>query len=146
MIQELKGFQYLKTYKKVKVTFLKDEANDHIENLQMLVFFEGFEKPVYATKLNSFEFYETTVYDRERAWANIPFIYSKITSRKVQKIKLKDSELNKFRKFLSRFNLRTVNLAFGEVMSSIYKLDASKFSEKSKLKSRGEKRVQIVLP
>ena len=103
MIQELNKLQCLKTYKKVRITFLKDETNDYIENLQMLIFLEGFEKPVYATKLNAFEFYEATVYDRERTWANIPFIYNKITSRKVQKIKLKDSELNKLRKFLARF-------------------------------------------
>ena len=89
MIQELSKLQCLKTYKKVKITFLKDETNEYIENLQMLIFLEGFEKPVYATKLNAFEFYEATVYDRERTWANIPFIYNKITSRKVQKIKLK---------------------------------------------------------
>ena len=102
----------------------------------MLIFLEGFEKPVYATKLNAFEFYEATVYDRERTWANIPFIYNKITSRKVQKIKLKDSELNKLRKFLARFNLRTVNLIFGEVMSSLNKLDGSKFSNKPQKKVR----------
>ena len=141
MIQELNK---LKTYKKVRITFLKDETNDYIENLQMLIFLEGFEKPVYATKLNAFEFYEATVYDRERTWANIPFIYNKITSRKVQKIKLKDSELNKLRKFLARFNLRTVNLIFGEVMSSLNKLDGSKFSNKPQKKVR--EKVQIVLP
>lgn len=144
MIQELSKLQCLKTYKKVKITFLKDEANEYIENLQMLIFLEGFEKPVYATKLNAFEFYEATVYDRERTWANIPFIYNKITSRKVQKIKLKDSELNKLRKFLARFNLRTVNLIFGEVMSSLNKLDGSKFSNKPQKKVR--EKVQIVLP
>ncbi|MBP3931282.1 MAG: hypothetical protein MR346_13475 [Clostridium sp.] len=144
MIQELSKLQCLKTYKKVKITFLKDETNEYIENLQMLIFLEGFEKPVYATKLNAFEFYEATVYDRERTWANIPFIYNKITSRKVQKIKLKDSELNKLRKFLARFNLRTVNLIFGEVMSSLNKLDGSKFSNKPQKKVR--EKVQIVLP
>lgn len=144
MIQELNKLQCLKTYKKVRITFLKDETNDYIENLQMLIFLEGFEKPVYATKLNAFEFYEVTVYDRERTWANIPFIYNKITSRKVQKIKLKDSELNKLRKFLARFNLRTVNLIFGEVMSSLNKLDGSKFSNKPQKKVR--EKVQIVLP
>lgn len=144
MIQELNKLQCLKTYKKVRITFLKDETNDYIENLQMLIFLEGFEKPVYATKLNAFEFYEATVYDRERTWANIPFIYNKITSRKVQKIKLKDSELNKLRKFLARFNLRTVNLIFGEVMSSLNKLDGSKFSYKPQKKVR--EKVQIVLP
>ena len=144
MIQELNKFQCLKTYKKVRITFLKDETNEYIENLQMLIFLEGFEKPVYATKLNAFEFYEATVYDRERTWANIPFIYNKITSRKVQKIKLKDSELNKLRKFLARFNLRTVNLIFGEVMSSLNKLDGSKFSNKPQKKVR--EKVQIVLP
>lgn len=144
MIQELNKLQCLKTYKKVRITFLKDETNDYIENLQMLIFLEGFEKPVYATKLNAFELYEATVYDRERTWANIPFIYNKITSRKVQKIKLKDSELNKLRKFLARFNLRTVNLIFGEVMSSLNKLDGSKFSNKPQKKVR--EKVQIVLP
>ena len=144
MIQELNKLQCLKTYKKVRITFLKDETNDYIENLQMLIFLEGFEKPVYATKLNAFEFYEATVYDRERTWANIPFIYNKITSRKVQKIKLKDSELNKLRKFLARFNLRTVNLIFGEVMSSLNKLDGSKFSNKPQKKVR--EKVQVVLP
>ena len=144
MIQELNKLQCLKTYKKVRITFLKDETNDYIENLQMLIFLEGFEKPVYATKLNAFEFYEATVYDRERTWANIPFIYNKITSRKVQKIKLKDSELNKLRKFLARFNLRTVNLIFGEVMSSLNKLDGSKFSNKPQKKVR--EKVQIILP
>ena len=144
MILELNKLQCLKTYKKVRITFLKDETNDYIENLQMLIFLEGFEKPVYATKLNAFEFYEATVYDRERTWANIPFIYNKITSRKVQKIKLKDSELNKLRKFLARFNLRTVNLIFGEVMSSLNKLDGSKFSNKPQKKVR--EKVQIVLP
>ena len=144
MIQELNKFQCLKTYKKVRITFLKDETNEYIENLQMLIFLEGFEKPVYATKLNAFEFYEATVYDRERTWANIPFIYNKITSRKVQKIKLKDSELNKLRKFLARFNLRTVNLIFGEVMSSLNKLDGSKFSNKPQKKVR--EKVQVVLP
>lgn len=144
MIQELSKLQCLKTYKKVKITFLKDETNEYIENLQMLIFLEGFEKPVYATKLNAFEFYEATVYDRERTWANIPFIYNKITSRKVQKIKLKDSELNKLRKFLARFNLRTVNLIFGEVMSSLNKLDGSKFSNKPQKKVR--EKVQVVLP
>lgn len=144
MIQELNKLQCLKTYKKVRITFLKDETNEYIENLQMLIFLEGFEKPVYATKLNAFEFYEATVYDRERTWANIPFIYNKITSRKVQKIKLKDSELNKLRKFLARFNLRTVNLIFGEVMSSLNKLDGSKFSNKPQKKVR--EKVQIVLP
>ena len=144
MIQELSKLQCLKTYKKVRITFLKDETNDYIENLQMLIFLEGFEKPVYATKLNAFEFYEATVYDRERTWANIPFIYNKITSRKVQKIKLKDSELNKLRKFLARFNLRTVNLIFGEVMSSLNKLDGSKFSNKPQKKVR--EKVQVVLP
>lgn len=144
MIQELNKFQCLRTYKKVRITFSKDEANDYIENLQMLIFLEGFEKPVYATKLNAFEFYEATVYDRERTWANIPFIYNKITSRKVQKIKLKDSELNKLRKFLARFNLRTVNLIFGEVMSSLNKLDGSKFNNKPQKKVR--EKVQIVLP
>ena len=144
MIQELNKLQCLKTYKKVRITFLKDETNEYIENLQMLIFLEGFEKPVYATKLNAFEFYEATVYDRERTWANIPFIYNKITSRKVQKIKLKDSELNKLRKFLARFNLRTVNLIFGEVMSSLNKLDGSKFSNKPQKKVR--EKVQVVLP
>ena len=144
MIQELNRLQCLKTYKKVKITFLKDETNDYIENLQMLIFLEGFEKPIYATKLNAFEFYETTVYDRERAWANIPFIYGKVTSRKVQKIKLKDSELNKLRKFLAKFNLRTVNLIFGEVMHNLYKLDASKFSNKPQKKVR--EKVQVILP
>lgn len=144
MIQELNKLQCLKTYKKVRITFLKDETNEYIENLQMLIFLEGFEKPVYATKLNAFEFYEATVYDRERTWANIPFIYNKITSRKVQKIKLKDSEINKLRKFLARFNLRTVNLIFGEVMSSLNKLDGSKFSNKPQKKVR--EKVQIVLP
>ena len=144
MIQELNKLQCLKTYKKVRITFLKDETNEYIENLQMLIFLEGFEKPVYATKLNAFELYEATVYDRERTWANIPFIYNKITSRKVQKIKLKDSELNKLRKFLARFNLRTVNLIFGEVMSSLNKLDGSKFSNKPQKKVR--EKVQIVLP
>ena len=144
MIQELSKLQCLKTYKKVKITFLKDETNEYIENLQMLIFLEGFEKPVYATKLNAFEFYEATVYDRERTWANIPFIYNKITSRKVKKIKLKDSELNNLRKFLARFNLRTVNLIFGEVMSSLNKLDGSKFSNKPQKKVR--EKVQIVLP
>lgn len=144
MIQELSKLQCLKTYKKVKITFLKDETNEYIENLQMLIFLEGFEKPVYATKLNAFEFYEATVYDRERTWANIPFIYNKITSRKVQKIKLKDKELDKLRKFLAKFNLRTVNLIFGEVMSSLNKLDGSKFSNKPQKKVR--EKVQIVLP
>lgn len=144
MIQELSKLQCLKTYKKVKITFLKDETNEYIENLQMLIFLEGFEKPVYATKLNAFEFYEATVYDRERTWANIPFIYNKITSRKVQKIKLKDKELDKLRKFLAKFNLRTVNLIFGEVMSSLNKLDGSKFSNKPQKKVR--EKVQVVLP
>lgn len=144
MIQELSKLQCLKTYKKVKITFLKDETNEYIENLQMLIFLEGFEKPVYATKLNAFEFYEATVYDRERTWANIPFIYNKITSRKVQKIKLKDKELDNLRKFLAKFNLRTVNLIFGEVMSSLNKLDGSKFSNKPQKKVR--EKVQVVLP
>ena len=31
MIQELSRFAYLRTYKKVRVTFLKDEDNNYIE-------------------------------------------------------------------------------------------------------------------
>ena len=144
MIQELNRLQCLKTYKKVKITFLKDETNDYIENLQMLIFFEGFENPVYATKLNVFEFYEKTTYETERAWANVPFINGTITKKEVRKIRLKDSELNKLRKFLSRFNLRTINLVFGEVMHNLNKLDASKFSNKPVKKTR--EKVQVFVP
>lgn len=61
MIHELGKFEYFKTYKKVKVVFLKDEENNYIENLQMLIFLGDYKDPVYATKLNSFEFYEKEV-------------------------------------------------------------------------------------
>lgn len=142
MIQELNRFQYFKTYKKVKITFLKDETNNFIENLQMLVFLGEYKDPVYATKLNAFEFYKTTIYETERAWANVPFINGKINKKEIEKIKLKDSELNKLKKFLSQFNLRTINLVFGEVMHSLNKLDASKFSEKPKKKTR--EKVQVI--
>jgi len=144
MIQELSKLQCLKTYKKVNITFLKDETNDYIENLQMLVFLEGFEKPVYATKLNVFEFYDKTVYETERYWVNVPFINGTITKKEVRKIRLKDSELNRLRKFLSKFNLRTINLVFGEVMHNLNKLDASKFSNKPVGKTR--EKVQVFIP
>ena len=144
MIQELNRLQYFKTYKKVRITFLKDETNDYIENLQMLVFLGEFENPVYATKLNAFEFYEKTVYETERAWANVPFINGTATKKEVRKIRLKDGELNKLKKFLSKFNLRTINLVFGEVMHNLNKLDASKFSNKPVAKTR--EKVQVFIP
>ena len=118
MTQELGKFEYFKTYKKVRITFLKDEDNNYIENLQMLIFLGDYEKPVFATKLNVFEFYETTVYNSERVWMNIPFVVN-TTSSKVTKIKLKDSEFNRLKKFLSKFNLRTINLIMGETICRI---------------------------
>ena len=144
MIQELNRFQCLRTYKKVRITFLKDETNDYIENLQMLIFFEGFEKPVYATKLNAFEFYETVVYESERKWANIPFIQGDVTKKTVKRIRLKDADYNKLTKFLSRFNLRTINLTIGEVFYNLKKLDAESFSNKPKKTVR--EKVQVFIP
>ena len=140
MIQELSRFAYLRTYKKVRVTFLKDEDNNYIENLQMLVFLGDYEKPVFATKLNTFEFYEATVYNSERVWMNVPFIVN-TTSSKVTKIRLNDSELKRFDKFSSKFNIKTINLIRGEVFSRIKSLDASDFSKKPVKKKR--ERVQI---
>ena len=140
MIQELSRFAYLRTYKKVRVTFLKDEDNNYIENLQMLVFLGDYEKPVFATKLNTFEFYEATVYNSERVWMNVPFIVN-TTSSKVTKIRLNDSELKRFDKFSSKFNIKTINLIRGEVFSHIKSVDASDFSKKPVKKKR--ERVQI---
>ena len=144
MIQELNRFQCLRTYKKVRITFLKDETNDYIENLQMLIFFEGFEKPVYATKLNAFEFYETVIYESERKWANIPFIQGDVTKKTVNRIRLKDGDYAKLSKFLSRFNLRTINLVTGEVFHNLRKLDAESFSNKPKKAVR--EKVQVFIP
>ena len=140
MIQELSRFAYLRTYKKVRVTFLKDEDNNYIENLQMLVFLGDYEKPVFATKLNTFEFYEATVYNSERVWMNVPFIVN-TTSSKVTKIRLNDSEFKRFDKFSSKFNIKTINLIRGEVFSRIKSLDASDFSKKPVKKKK--ERVQI---
>ena len=140
MIQELSRFAYLRTYKKVRVTFLKDEDNNYIENLQMLVFLGDYEQPVFATKLNTFEFYEATVYNSERVWMNVPFIVN-TTSSKVTKIRLNDSELKRFDKFSSKFNIKTINLIRGEVFSRIKSLDASDFSKKPVKKKK--ERVQI---
>ena len=140
MIQELSRFAYLRTYKKGRVTFLKDEDNNYIENLQMLVFLGDYEKPVFATKLNTFEFYEATVYNSERVWMNVPFIVN-TTSSKVTKIRLNDSELKRFDKFSSKFNIKTINLIRGEVFSRIKSLDASDFSKKPVKKKK--ERVQI---
>ena len=140
MIQELSRFAYLRTYKKVRVTILKDEDNNYIENLQMLVFLGDYEKPVFATKLNTFEFYEATVYNSERVWMNVPFIVN-TTSSKVTKIRLNDSELKRFDKFSSKFNIKTINLIRGEVFSRIKSLDASDFSKKPVKKKK--ERVQI---
>ena len=140
MIQELSRFAYLRTYKKVRVTFLKDEDNNYIENLQMLVFLGNYEKPVFATKLNSFEFYEATVYNSERVWMNIPFIVN-TTSSKVTKIRLNDSELKRFDKFSSKFPIKTINLIRGEVFSHIKSLDVSDFGKKPVKKKK--ERVQI---
>ena len=140
MIQELSRFAYLRTYKKVRVTFLKDEDNNYFENLQMLVFLGDYEKPVFATKLNTFEFYEATVYNSERVWMNVPFIVN-TTSSKVTKIRLNDSELKRFDKFSSKFNIKTINLIRGEVFSRIKSLDASDFSKKPVKKKK--ERVQI---
>lgn len=140
MIQELSRFAYLRNYKKVRVTFLKDEDNDYIENLQMLVFLGNYEKPVFATKLNSFEFYEATVYNSERVWMNIPFIVN-TTSSKVTKIRLNDSELKRFDKFSSKFPIKTINLIRGEVFNSIKNLEASDFSKKPVKKKKERVRV-----
>lgn len=145
MIQELGKFEYFKNYKKVKVTFIKDEKNNYIENIQMLIFLGNYENPVYATRLNSFEFYETTVYDRVRVWENIPFIHNNINHRKIKKIKLKDSEIKKLKNFLKQFNLKTIELIFGEVMRSVNKIDGSKFEERPKKNKTPIKREQIVL-
>ena len=142
MIKELGRFEYFKTYKKVKVTFLKDEENDYIENLQMLIFLGDYKEPVFATKLNTFEFYEKTVYDSERVWVNVPFITNS-TKRVVTKVKLKDSELNRLKKFLSQFNLRTINLVFGEVIHNLNKLDGANFTSKP-VKKQAERKVQVL--
>lgn len=145
MIQELGKFEYFKTYKKVKVTFLKDERNNYIENIQMLIFLGDYKNPVYATKLNSFEFYETTVFDRVRVWEKIPFIYNNVNHRKIKKVKLKDKEVQKLRNFLKQFNLKTIELVFGEVMSGINKIDGSKLEERPKRNKADRKREQIIL-
>ena len=143
MIQELSKLQCLRNYKGSRVEFLKAEKDDYIENLQMLVYLEGFDNPVFATKLNVFEFYETTVYNSERVWMNIPFVVN-TTSSKVTKIKLKDSEDNRFRKFLSRLTFKTSRMVYEEVGKSIYKLDSSMFTEKDrKPKREGVKLVQM---
>ena len=106
----------------------------------MLVFLGDYEKPVFATKLNTFEFYEATVYNSERVWMNVPFIVN-TTSSKVTKIRLNDSELKRFDKFSSKFNIKTINLIRGEVFSHIKSLDASDFSKKPVKKKK--ERVQI---
>lgn len=145
MIQELGKFEYFKTYKKVKVVFLKDEENNYIENLQMLIFLGDYKDPVYATKLNSFEFYETTVFDRVRVWEKIPFVHNNVNHRVVKKIKLKDSEMKKLKGFLKQFNLKTIELTFGEVIRSINKVDGSQFTERPKKNKKVRKREQLIL-
>ena len=145
MIQELGKFEYFKTYKKVKVVFLKDEENNYIENLQMLIFLGDYKNPVYATKLNSFEFYEKEVFDRVRVWEKIPFVHNNVNHRVVKKIKLKDSEMKKLKGFLKQFNLKTIELTFGEVIRSINKVDGSQFTERPKKNKKVRKREQLIL-
>lgn len=145
MIQELGKFEYFKTYKKVKVVFLKDEENNYIENLQMLIFLGDYKNPVYATKFNSFEFYEKEVFDRVRVWEKIPFVHNNVNHRVVKKIKLKDSEMKKLKGFLKQFNLKTIELTFGEVIRSINKIDGSQFTERQKKNKKVRKREQLIL-
>lgn len=143
MIQELSKLQCLRNYKGSRVEFLKAEKDDYIENLQMLVYLEGFDNPVFATKLNVFEFYTSTYYQMNRKWANIPFIFDPVKVE-AKKIKLKDSEDNRFRKFLSRLTFKTSRMVYEEVGKSIYKLDSSMFTEKDKKPKReGVKLVQM---
>lgn len=143
MIQELSKLQCLRNYKGSRVEFLKAEKDDYIENLQMLVYLEGFDNPVFATKLNVFEFYTSTYYQMNRKWANIPFIFDPVKVE-TKKIKLKDSEDSRFRKFLSRLTLKTSRMVYEEVGKSIYKLDSSMFTEKDKKPKReGVKLVQM---
>ena len=78
-----------------------------------------------------------------RKWANIPFIFDPVKVE-VKKIKLKDSEDKRFKKFLSRLTLRTSTMVLEEVRKSLYKLDSSMFSEKDKKPKReGVKLVSI---
>ena len=86
MTQELSRLQCLRNYKGSRVEFLKAEKDDYIENLQMLVYLDGFKNPVFATKLNVFEFYTSTYYQMNRRWANIPFIFDpvKVEVKKIQ--------------------------------------------------------------
>ena len=143
MTQELSRLQCLRNYKGSRVEFLKAEKDDYIENLQMLVYLDGFKNPVFATKLNVFEFYTSTYYQMNRKWANIPFIFDPVKVE-VKKIKLKDSEDKRFKKFLSRLTLRTSTMVLEEVRKSLYKLDSSMFSEKDKKPKReGVKLVSI---
>ena len=111
----------------------------------MLIFLGDYKDPVYATKLNSFEFYETTVFDRVRVWEKIPFVHNNVNHRVVKKIKLKDSEMKKLKGFLKQFNLKTIELTFGEVIRSINKVDGSQFTERPKKNKKVRKREQLIL-
>lgn len=140
MIQELNKLQLLKQYKKVNVVFVKDEDNNYIENLQMLIFLPEYEKPVYATKLNCFETVEVTKYRRERKWANIPFICDCIPF-KVTKIKLKDKEFGKLRKFLSQFRFSTQSYLYDEISLAISRVDGKDFTNKPVKQPKPRKRI-----
>ena len=142
MIQELNKLQLLKQYKTARVVFMKDEENNYIENLQMLIFFPEYKNPVFASKLNSFEIIEVKKYIRKRKWENIPFFGESIPVT-VKKVKIKESEFGRLRKFYSQFRFSTQNYLYDEVAIEISKLDGSKFTEKPKKKSKPRKRVSI---
>lgn len=135
MIQELSKLQCLKNYKGARVEFLKGEKNDFIECLQMLVYLEGIDKPVFATKLNNFEFHTTVQYKMSRKWVNVPFIFDP-SKEEVKKIKLKESEDKRLRKFLAKLTYKTSRMAYNEVLTSIGKLDSSMFTERPKKSAR----------
>ena len=143
MIQELKGLQYLKKYKEARVEFLKAEGDDYIEHLQMLVYLKGFKNPVFATKINSFEFYTSRYYKMNRRWANIPFIFDPVEVE-VEKIKLKKAEHQRLSKFLSKFTLKTSLMILEEVNHSIYDLNGCMFKKKDeKPKKEKEKFIRM---
>lgn len=135
MIQELTRMQCLKNYKGARVELLKSEKNNYIEHLQILVYLDGIEKPIFASKLNNFEFYTTTKYKMNKKWANIPFIFDP-SKEEVKKIRLKDGEDKKLRKLLSKLTYKTSRMVYDEVLGSINKLDSSKFTERPKKPQR----------
>ena len=111
----------------------------------MVIFLGDYKNPVYATKLNSFEFYEKEVFDRVRVWEKIPFVHNNVNHRVVKKIKLKDNSMRSLKGFLKQFNLRTIELIHGEVMRSLSKIDGSQFEEKPKRNKETRKREQLIL-